>query len=258
MSSMRGLWPLVFAPLWVACGLHPLPVPLLTEPADVQGTFYAAPDESFLAEARIDYFGQGQARKGKVTIMTAPEGRVRMDVLSFTDDLISVLAVKDGLFIYFERGQKGCLAGPFCAAPMVSSFPSLADPEKLAGVMQGILPLLPDPESQTLVFSRKEGVYILTLAAGDLVQEVRISPTGKWATQGLLKRGGKVILKVDFKGRLKVGQRTVPQMVRLRAPAEDIDLLVDFREAEYGYEFKGDPFSFKCPGGVDVQFLNCM
>jgi hypothetical protein len=141
---------------------------------------------------------------------------------------------------------------------MVSNFPSLADPEKLAAVMQGILPLLPEPERQSLTFSRKEGLYILSLGAGELVQEVRISPTGKWATQGLLKRGGEVILEVDFTGRLQVGQRTVPQKVRLRAPAEDVDLLMEFREAEYGYPFKGDPFSFECPAGVDVQFLNCM
>ncbi len=214
--------------------------------------------ESFLAEARIDYFGQGQARKGKVTIMTAPEGRVRMDVLSFTDDLISVLAVSEGQFMYFERGQKSCIAGPFCAAPMVSNFPTLADPEKLAAVMQGVLPLLPDPVSEELRFSRKEGVYILTVEAGDLLQEVRIDPSGQWVTQGLLKRQGKVILKVDFAGRLETGQRTVPQQVRLRAPEEDIDLLVEFREAEFGYQFKGDPFAFTCPAGVDVQFLNCL
>lgn len=219
----------------------------------------AAPQtENFLAEARIDYYGQGQARKGKLTIMSAPGGQVRMDVLSFTDDLISVLAARDGDFIYFERGQKSCLAGPFCAAPMVSDFPMLADSEQLAGVLQGVLPLLPEPEKETLTFSRKEGVYILTLAAGDVVQEVRISPDGLVPTQGLLKRSGKVILKVDFTGRLKVGSRTLSRHVRLRAPQDDIDLSVEFREAEYGYRFKGDPFAFECPAGVDVQLLNCL
>lgn len=255
---MRSLWPLLIVPLWVACGLHPLPEPLLTAPSQVKETFAAPPHETFLGEARIDYYGQGQARKGKVTIMTAPPGKVRLDVLSFTDDLISVLAVQDGQFIYFERGQKSCLAGPFCAAPMVSRFPTLADPEKLSGVLQGILPLLADPESESLRFSRKEGLYVLTLTAGDSLQEIRITPKGLWPTQGLLKRHGKVILKVDFVGRLKVGDRTVPHRVRLRAPEDDIDLSFEFREAEYGYQFKGDPFNFECPTGVDVQLLNCL
>lgn len=205
----------------------------------------------------MEFFGDGQARKGKVTIMTAPGGRVRMDVLTFTDDLVSVLAVNGRDFVYFERGQHTCLRGPFCAAPMVSSFPTLADPEKLAAVLQGSLPLLPEPDSESLSFSRREGLYILTRKVGETVQEVRIEPDGLQPTQGLLKQQGKVVMRVDYSGRLRVGDRSIPRRVRLRAPKDDLDLSVEFREAEYGYQFTGDPFVFFCPAGVDVQQLDC-
>jgi hypothetical protein len=241
----------------VACGHHPLPEPLITDPSLMAQQLGASVDSTFLGEARIEFYGQGQARKGKATLMAAPEGRLRLDVFSFTDDLISLLILADGHFRYFERGQAACLGGPFCAAPMVARFPSLADPEKLARVLHGEIPLLSDASERSLRFSRKEGLYILRLVAGSLEQVVKVRPDGRTVVEALLKADEKLILAVDFTGRISQGDRSVPREIRIRAPGEDVDLSIRYREVEFGYPFANDPFALACPAGLETEFLIC-
>ncbi len=244
--------------LVAACGGHPLPDPLVTVPSELPAVAGGGLDETFLAECRVEYYGRKEARKGKMTILAAPPGQLRMDVLSFTDDLISVLAVKGGRFTWFERGQKECFNGPFCAAPMVSRFPMISDPDTLLQVLVGKVPLLPEPDEQTLEFSRKQGLYVLTSRQGGTVQTVKVRPDGSRVVEATLKQDGKTVLQLLYEGEMQSGERRLPRTIRLLAPQEGLDLSIEYREVELGYTFQSDPFVFECPKGVETLELNCL
>lgn len=248
----------MFLLLTASCGLHALPEPLITSPQEMARHLESSAEApSFLAEARLEYYGDGRARKAKITIMALPPDRLRMDVLSFTDDLLSVLTVNGDRFSYFERGGSDCFTGPLCAAPMVARFPMISEPERLVALLAGTVPLLPEPESEKLEFSRREGLYRLELTAGTTTQIVKIRPDGETVAEVVMKLRKKTVLKVIFDGTLESGGKKVPRTIRLLAPVEDLDLSIEFREVEMGYEFKGDPFTFQCPRGTLERELVC-
>lgn len=247
--------------LTCCCGLHPVPDPLITNPADmvtnVQPANNADRGETLFAVARIEYYGEGKARKAKVEIMGARPDRMRMNVLSFTDDLISVLTADTEGFTFFERGKPHCYTGPPCAAPVISRVPMVSDPAALLVLLEGRVPLLPEPDRQELKFSREEGVYLLDLARGDVAQRLRIAPDGRTLRGASMKKGGDKLFSITFEGRKKAGERFVPKRLRLVSHKPEADLSIEYREVEFGLEFHGDPFSFPCPAGTEVRYLTC-
>jgi len=243
--------------LLLSCGPHPLPDPLITDPAQLIAGISAPLDDTFLGEARIEYYGDGMARKGKMTVMSRPPDALRLDAYTFTDDLISLLVLKGGRFVYFERGRKECFQGPLCAAPMVARFPGVGAPERLLPLLAGRLPVMDEGGETRLHFDRKEGVYLLTVDRGSVTQAVKVMPDGRTVVEAEVREEGKVVLRLLFSGRLDVEGRTIPRHIRLVAPREKLDLSVEYRDAEFGYEFKSDPFQFECPRGTRAVTLGC-
>ena len=244
------------------CGLHALPDPLVTDPAELianmdPGREYCEGEQTLFAVARIEYYGEGKARKAKVEIMAARPDRMRMNVLSFTDDLISVLTADGEGFTFFERGKPHCYNGPPCAAPIVSRVPMVSDPAALLVLLEGRVPMLQEPDEKKLQFSRKEGVYLLDLVKGDLSQRLRIAPDGRTLTGASMSGEGENLFNITFEGRKKAGKRTVPERLRLVSGNPEVDLSIEYREVEFGLEFHGDPFSFPCPVGTEVRYLTC-
>jgi len=241
------------------CGLHPVPEPLISDPAEMSQRLQGPPgDSAFFAEARVEYYGDGVARKGKMVLMAQAPDSLRIELLSFTDDLLSVLVLEGGEFQWFERGRKECLGGRLCAAPMVARFPMVSTPDRLIQVFRGQVPLLPEPERKELAFSREEGVYVLTLAQGNVEQQVRIAPDGKTVAGVRMLEGGRTAIDIELAGSLDVGGTTVPKRVRLKVPDDGLDLSVEFREFVDGAPWKGDPFEFSCPKGTVYRALDCL
>jgi hypothetical protein len=258
LESFTRCCVLLFTGLAASCSLHALPDPLITDAAELLPRISAPLDDTFLAEARIEYYGDGQARKGKLTILAEPPERIRLDVLSFTDDLISLMAIEEGHFTYFERGRKECFTGPMCAAPVVAAFPMVNEPGYLLNILVGRIPLLPFPESESVTFSRRQGVYVYvrTDSAGRR-QEIHVRPDGLAVAEAILEESGKTVLRVSFEGLIESGDRSVPRTIRLVSPLKKLDLSVEYREVELGYKPTGNPFSYTCPEGTETHSLQC-
>jgi len=232
---------------------------LITDPEALVGRIEPGPEGTFVGEARIEYYGDGKARKGKLLVMSRRPADLRMEVQSFTDDLISVLAVNGEGFTFFERGRKECLKGPVCAAPVASRFPMVSAPDKLVPLLLGKVPLLPQPDSRKLDFSREEGLYVLELEKGKLRQVVKVRPDGMAVAEAAMWEDGRLTVRISFEGTISAGGTAgeIPRTVRLVAPEHEADLSIEYREIEFGYEFQGDPFVFECPKGTVVEELDC-
>lgn len=255
----RRIAPVVLL-LCVACSPNYLPPEnLITQPDElIEGlSAHSGQESPYIAEARIEYYGEGVARKGKLFVMAAPPASVRLEVNSFTDDLISLLVVTTKGFTYFERGKKDCLTGPLCAAPAVSGVPMTHDPEGLIRLLLGDVPLLEDPESRTVEFSTKKGVYVLTLKKGDTIQVLEVAPNGQTIRSARIEKGGKRLFQLTMSGSIRVGDRRFPKRLRLVGQNGEIDLSIDIRELELDVPFSGDPFAFDCPSGTVPRQLHC-
>ena len=255
---LRFLYMVLLATLSSCCARHGLPDPLIEDPAEmVTNLVVEASGETFYGETRVEYYGEGKARKGKLVIMALPPDSIRMEVLSFTDDLLSVLTVKSGAFVFFERGGEECYVGPLCAAPLVSKVPLASDPSILIPLLHGSVPVLEDPERSSLEFSTDDGVYVLELWREDTEQEIRIRPDGRTVGAVRMQRGDNELFRIQFDGEFEAGQRVIPKRLRLQADDPETDLSIEYRDAAFGLEFKGDPFLFECPQGTAVRQLYC-
>lgn len=239
------------------CSLRPLPDRLITTPTELAACMEGQAVDSFFGEARVEYYGEGKARKGKLLVMSRPPAELRMEVLSFTDDLISVVVVNEAGFKYFERGNKKCFTGPLCAAPVISRFPLISSPEKLVPLLQGKAPLLPEPHERRLDFNREEGVYVLEAVRGVMRQIVKVRDDCRSVAGMQIWEGDEMIAEFTFDGAIDAGGSQIPRRIRLRAPGAKADLSIEYREAKLGYRLEGDPFVFECPKGTEVEELDC-
>ena len=241
------------------CGLHPLPDPLITDPEELARDLSAPPASgTFLGTARAELYIDGKARKGKVEVLVSAPDKVRIDALTFTDDLVSVLAVSRDGFTFYDRGSSHCSTGPLCAAAGASGFPLASQPDSLAALLLGRVPLLHTPDEQRVEFSRENGWYALRLRKGDVEEEIRVHPDGRTVRSVALLVRGKLTGSVTFEGHLDAaGSGSVPEKLRLRAPEPETDFSVTYRAAEFGVAVAGDPFGFKCPEGSDVEYHTC-
>jgi len=140
---------------------------------------------------------------------------------------------------------------------MVARFPMISEPERLLVLLTGSVPLLPEYDSKEITFDRDEGLYVLTLVSGNVIQTVKVRPDARTVAGARMEKDGETVLKLTFSGSRKAGDRTVPKRLRLEAPNQDLDVSLDYRDVEFGYQFKGDPFSFECPKGTNVRWLEC-
>lgn len=241
-----------------ACGPSGLPDNLVEDPGVMMQRLTPTPaEDTFFAAGRLEYYAEGKARKGKVEIMARPPHSVRMHVLTFTDDLLSLLAINGEYFTYFERGAKTCFMGPMCAAPLVSRVPMVSKPAVLLRLLEGKVPLLEEPDESTLTYARSDGQYKLVLKKGGHVQTLQIAADGQTLQKATMKREGETLFRVSFKGKIETGGKTVPKQMRLVSTSPAADLSFEYREVEYGLQFKGDPFSYECPRGTDARYLVC-
>lgn len=243
----------------LACSpLHELPSPLITDPAQMaQALAVPTASDAFSATARVDYYADGKARKGKLFLMGNFPNRLRIEALSFTDDMLSLLVVKQDRFAYFERGKPECFAGPLCAAPVVARFPMASNPEMLLPLLLGRIPLLPAPEEQRIAFNRDTGLYVLTLLQGDITQEVSVEPNGMIPQQLRVLQDGLLQLDVTFSGRITTTKGTIPKQCRLVAPKEKLDLSIEYREFDWETQLPDSGFDFQCPSGSHLYELDC-
>ena len=250
---------LLLALLLASCSpLHALPNPLITSADEIERL--VAPQEPakpFSAETRVEFYGQGKARKGKLFIMGEPPDRLRIELLSFTDDLISLIVVGPEGFAWFERGKPDCYRGPLCAAPIVARFPMVSKPEILLPLLLGRIPLLRPADRQGVEFDRREGVYRLSIWQGTLLETVDIDPDSKRPLRLQVSRKGEVELDVTFSGQVRAGQPPIPKEIRLLSSPEDADLSIQYRDFDFEKGFTGDPFTFVCPQGTAVHLLDC-
>jgi hypothetical protein len=249
---------LIASVLLTACGPSGLPDNLVEDPGVMMQRLTPTPaKDTFFAAGRLEYYAEGKARKGKVEIMARPPHSVRMHVLTFTDDLLSLLAINGEYFTYFERGAKTCFMGPMCAAPLVSRVPMVSKPAVLLRLLEGKVPLLEEPDRSALTFHKADGQYKLVLEKGDHVQTLSIAADGQTLQKATMKRAGETLFSVSFKGKIETGGKTVPKRMRLISTSPTADLSFEYREVEYGLQFKGDPFSYECPRGTETRYLVC-
>lgn len=246
---------------------HDAPADALTTAEDVVEKargFLATGPAHLVAEARASQYSDHGGIKGKVEVMLARPGRVRMSGLSPTDDLVSVL-VTDGLrFTAFERGQKQCYVGRACPANVgrFTGFPMEAD--DLVGVLLGRPPLIPH-EDASFTWDRQMNAYRVDLvgtgaalggAKGE-VERLWVAHADGRVLRMQVRRGDDVRADVQYSDWRRVGPDVLPGRIDVHMARDHVDLRIDFRDLDVATPVEDRAFEFECPAGTTLEEQPC-
>jgi len=249
--------------LAAAAGCGPpvrLPDEPIEDPQVVLSALRTRPVPSTLfVVARAEYYSGRGVRKGKLLVMAAAPDRIRVETLSPTDDMLSLLASPGGEFTAFERGGTRCVLGGTCPENTGAFLPVPLSIPQIISLLAGLPPVITHTDP-ALVLRRRTGRYELHLQ--DPVSETRqvleLDPFRLDVLATRLERDADGLrIRVDFEDYRDRGSYRIPDRIRIRLPRDGTDLSLELREVETDLEFAGDPFTVTCPRGAAVERLLC-
>jgi hypothetical protein len=244
--------------LSACCTLHPMPAVPVTDPSVLLDRLAQrkAAATTLSAVARIEVYSKQGVVKGRVTILADAAGRLRLDGWSPSDDLLTVLAADRDRFLYFERGAKGCLAGPSCRANVARMLPIGLDLPDAVLALFGLPPLVPAESPWSVAFDRKVGAYRVESRTADGVQRLWLLDDGT-PVRAERTRGKTLVWNVQLEDFDDAGGARLPRRMRFRSDREDLDVSLRYRSVTVPADAEAEDWQFECPAGLPVNDLPC-
>lgn len=240
---------------------HPrLPPPDLSlDPAALLAEVKAAQDRvaSVQGRARVGVDAPGGSGGAEQYLVAERPGRLRIEAYDFFGNVVAVLAVEDGRLALYDARERVFLRGAATPANLARLIPVPLAPEALVTLLCGSVPLL---DGEPVTAEPGDGVVLLTLRAGDLVQRLEVGP-GAALLSSRVRRvtgGGEVPagLDADFSNHKARAGRLLPTDVAARAPQADVALSLHWRELEVNRPVDPSLFRLSPPAGARVVDLD--
>jgi len=247
--------------LSASCGptLHPLPVNPVTDP-DVLLQRLADHRAGFTvlsAVARIENYSSRGVIKGRVTILSAMDGRLRVDGWTPTDSLVATLTADPDGFRFFERDGGECLTGPSCPENLGLLLPVGLEVREAAAVLFGIPPVRDVKAGWTVSFDRRVGAYELEAdTPGGGVQRLWVREDGVPVAAERIENGERTYHMVASGFEFR-GGRPFPTRLGFKTSRHDTDLTVRYRSIDLEPDIIEGDWDFQCPQGVTVRRVRC-
>jgi hypothetical protein len=250
----------VVAALAAACG----PV---SRPADAYGS---APDlladmmalrgkgRSFRISGTIDHFG-AQRVQGKVFLFAAPPDRLRVELVSPLGSTLASLTAAGGRFAMSDEREGRYYDGAAepCNIARLIRIPLPAD--DVIRVLAGGTPII---EGASEVAWDKAGHYDV-LIRGEAGREQRLEIGPDRGSLELMSsrvtEGGRIALDLRCDRWGSVGGVYVPYEIRVKMPADGVDLLVRYDEGgvETNADIPDDAWVHAFPDGAKIEHVAC-
>jgi len=218
----------------------------------------ARPDTLYLY-ARAEYYSDHGVRKGKLLFMAGAPDRIRVETLSPTDDMLSLLASQGEEFVAFQRGGKRCVVGTPCLENTSRFLPIPLSIPQLIGLLSGQPPVIAHV-APALTLRRKTGLYELRLEdpVSGTTQLLEVDPFELDVISTTIRQKASGLrVRLNFDEYRAQGPYRLPRKIRVRLDQDDTDLSLEVREVEADLVFKGDPFTVLCPRGTAVERYLC-
>ncbi len=205
----------------------------------------------------VTVVGDGKLRvespreKGSVSVYVAASrpGLLRMELFDFFNRPIAVLVTDGARFGLLQFQENTFYQGPATPRNLSRFLPVALPSEELVSIMLGQVPFIP-ASRMALRFDREEGLYVLTLQAGEATQRLHIHPTFLRVVRSDVEGVSAYDLEYD---RFREREGLVfPEEVTLRSDAAQV--LLRLRYTEISLNEGPDPTLFELipPEGIPV------
>jgi hypothetical protein len=212
---------------------------------------------SFTGESTMDYWLSGQRAKGDVLVMGKEGKRVRFAALSPAGgSTIAEMACDGTNFAYVDYQNNCALTGP-CDARSVGMFFGIElEPDDFVHLALGTPPIIGGNPAGKVTWDGNRGVERVELSSGEGTQKLSIDgKENRWDVldSELAGPDGKQrwsVANTDFRKVEGSGERRVPGKTRFKSPAQNQDLLVDWKEMQVNVELDDAKFQIAVPPGL--------
>jgi hypothetical protein len=243
-------------------GCHPRrpPPDLSADPAELLAAVRAAQEKARSVEGRARVGVDGPDGGGSADQFLAAEkpGRVRVEAYDFFGNVAAVLAVDGGALALYDAREKVFYRGAATARNVARLVPVAVSPAELATLLCGSAPLL---DGEPVSAEPGDGVMVLTLRAGDLLQRLEIGPGAAILASRVRRLGpdgreAPAGLDAEFSVHRTSGGARVPTDVAARAPAARVALALHWRERQVNQPVDPALFHLEPPKGARVVDLD--
>ncbi|MGM0579024.1 MAG: DUF4292 domain-containing protein [Myxococcota bacterium] len=212
---------------------------------------------SLSAEARVSYYSDQGARKGKMVILARRPASLHFSALSPTDDLVAFLASDGERFTSFERGADVCHVGRSCPENVGRLLPIVMEGREVVSVLTGGAPVIRNFH-QDMEWDARAGAYRLELEGEDgWIQHLWVEHGTGAVKRTVLRKGGEKRMELAFEDFAEVDGHVLPRTLRFRMKRGDVDLKLVYRDVDLNRDLEDDAFSIPCPDGTRVEELRC-
>ena len=242
-------------------GCHPRrpPPDLSLDPAALLAEVKAAQARvvSVQGRARVGVESPGGSGGTEQVLVAERPGRLRVEVQDFFGNVVASLAVEAGRLALYDARERTFLRGAATPANLARLLPVGLTPEELVTLLCGSAPLL---EGAPVSADAGDGLVLLTIRDGDLVQRLEVGPGAALlsARRRRVTPAGEAPAGLDAEfsvHRTRAGQR-VPTDLAVRAPAAGVALSLHWRELDVNGAVDPSLFRLDPPAGARVVDLD--
>jgi hypothetical protein len=207
------------------------------------------------AEARIELYSKGNARKAKAYILAEIPQSVSLQIFSPTDDLIMMFVTQSGKLAFYDRNSQKCHHGDACTQNIVRLIKLNLSSRDFFMMITG----MPEIDMNNIegVFTDKEEKYLKVIVKQDHGRKLL------WFREKLLLRmeswnNDKLQFIAAFEDyRLLHEKFFFPYMIHFVSMTDSTELFIKYREVSLNSEIHDDAFRFKCPEGFEDTEIMC-
>jgi hypothetical protein len=212
---------------------------------------------SFTGDSTMDYWLSGQRAKGDVLVMGKLGKKVRFAALSPAGGSTLAEMACDGTnFVYVDYQNNCALTGPCDAKSVAIFFGIELEPDDFLHLALGTPPIIGGDPTGTVTWDGSRGVEKVALTSSEGTQKLTIdAKEGRWDVLDteLVGTDGKQrwsAANTDFRKVEGSGERRVPGKTRFKSPAQNQDLLVEWKELQTNVELEDTKFTIEVPQGL--------
>lgn len=213
--------------------------------------------KAFRAESVMDYWLGKQRVKGTVYVMGTSQRQVRFNAISPQQDVLADMACDGANFALVDMQNNCQLTGPCNKQSIATLLRVELEPEDVLHLALGTVPVLGQPKG-TVTWDSAKGYERLKLESPEGTQNIVIDARegrSDIVSSELVGRDGKIVWSVentDFEAVKDEagGTHRLPAKTRFKSPAQQADLLVEWKERVVNPTLDPAKFRVNIPDGL--------
>ena len=234
------------------------PEAFVAEPAPLLAAIEqrAAAIQSLRGQLRLEVWRKDERVRLRQLVAVQTPDKLRIDSLSPFDQPLSTLVSDGDTLSIYDLGARRFLRGAASPANLARLIPIPLEPEALSALLRGSVPVLREPDEQTVSWDSNNGWYQLDQRRGEARTRISFEPKHLRVVALRLGQGDRTVLRARLGDYSGTGPTAMPRRMRFEAPADDVRIDLKVVDHDINPTLPAAAFVLNPPRGIRVETLD--